>query len=279
MAKFDLGVLLCKIPSSVKPEISKYQRYANTLKKELLHDDFIRTLNGWKFTPEMIRDLISVMLEYPKYSLNTMQMEWLEEYRNSIVTAYVDVTINEPSYSDDLIDYNLDKETLEDFARCSREPEKIKHYIRCADRLLMDGLLPDDFFAILKEWEFTDKDVESLKSVMEVFSSCSLNTMQMEWLEEYRNSIVTADRNVATNKSNYSDDLIKLFNGNTNLIEQLIGKSDNDIAHLIKKWAKEKDKFGKPLIENPDNYGNKQKFANVLLANGIVKNSNFRIKL
>lgn len=174
MAKFDLGVLLCKIPSSVKPEISKYQRYANTLKKELLHDDFIRTLNGWKFTPEMIRDLISVMLEYPKYSLNTMQMEWLEEYRNSIVTAYVDVTINEPSYS---------------------------------------------------------------------------------------------------------DDLIKLFNGNTNLIEQLIGKSDNDIAHLIKKWAKEKDKFGKPLIENPDNYGNKQKFANALLANGIVKNSNFRIKL
>lgn len=91
--------------------------------------------------------------------------------------------------------------------------------------------------------------------------------------------MVTADRNVATNKSNYSDDLIKLFNGNTNLIEQLIGKSDNDIAHLIKKWAKEKDKFGKPLIENPDNYGNKQKFANALLANRIVKNSNFRIKL
>lgn len=87
-----------------------------------------------------------------------------------------------------------DLETLEDFARCSREPEKIKHYIRCADKLLMDGLLPDDFFAILKEWGFSDKDVESLKSVMEVFPNHSLNTMQMEWLEEYRSSIVTTDR-------------------------------------------------------------------------------------
>ena len=58
----------------------------------------------------------------------------------------------------------------------------------------MDGLLPDDFFAILKEWGFSDKDVESLKSVMEVFPNHSLNTMQMEWLEEYCNSIVTTDR-------------------------------------------------------------------------------------
>ena len=170
----DLKTIMIKIPSSVKPEIRKYQAYANTLKDCLLYDDFMRYLNDWKFTPEMIRDLKSVMLEYPKYSLNEEQMKWLEEYCNSIVTTDGDVTINEPRYS---------------------------------------------------------------------------------------------------------DDLIKLFNGNTNLIKQLIGKSDNDIARLIKKWAKEIDKFGKPLIENPDNYGNKQKFANALLANGIVKNSNFRIKL
>lgn len=74
--------------NSVKPEIRKYQAYANTLRKDcLLYDDFMRYLNGWKFTPEMIRDLKSVMSEYPQYSLNTMQMEWLEEYRNSIVTT------------------------------------------------------------------------------------------------------------------------------------------------------------------------------------------------
>ena len=129
MAKFDLGVLVCKILSSVKPEIRKYQAHANALKKDcLLYNDFMRYLNDWKFTPEMIRDLKSV-IDNPKYSLNTMQMEWLEEYRNSIVTTDGDVTINETSYSEDSLIANLDKETLEDFARCSREPEEIKHYI------------------------------------------------------------------------------------------------------------------------------------------------------
>lgn len=84
----DLKTIVIKIPSSVKPEIRKYQAYANTLRKDcLLYDDFMRYLNGWKFTSEMIRDLKSVMSEYPQYSLNTMQMEWLEEYRNSIVTT------------------------------------------------------------------------------------------------------------------------------------------------------------------------------------------------
>ena len=172
----DLKTIVIKIPSSVKPEIRKYQAYANTLRKDcLFHDDFLCYLNRWKFTTEMIRDLKSVMLEYPKCSLNEEQMKWLEEYCNSIVTTDGDVTINKPSYS---------------------------------------------------------------------------------------------------------DDLIKLFNGNTYLIEQLIGKSDNDIAHLIKNWAKEKDKFGKPLIENPEN-GLKSSFAKELKANGIIKQSKktFRIKL
>ncbi len=88
MAKFESGVLVWRKPSSVKPEIRKYQGYANTLKKQcLLYDDFMCALKNWKFTPEMIRDLKSVMLEYPMYSINTIQMEWLEEYCNSIVTT------------------------------------------------------------------------------------------------------------------------------------------------------------------------------------------------
>ena len=144
----------------------------------------------------------------------------------------------------------------------------------------MYGLLPDAFFAILKELEFTDKDVESLKSVMEVFSNHSLNTTQMKWLDEYRSSIVTTDGEVTINEPSYSDGLIKLFNGNTNLIEQLSGKSDNDIARQIKNWAKEKDKFGKPLIENPEN-GLKSRFAKELKANGIIQQAErtFRTKL
>lgn len=81
----DMNTITIKISSSVKPEIRKYQAYANTLKDCLLKDDFLRILQVWKFTPEMIEDLESVMLRYPRYSLNTKQMEWLEEYRDNIV--------------------------------------------------------------------------------------------------------------------------------------------------------------------------------------------------
>lgn len=127
-----------------------------------------------------------------------------------------------------------DLETLEDFARCSREPEKIKHYIRCADKLLMDGVLHDDFFAILKEWGFSDKDVESLKSVMEVFPNHSLNTMQMEWLEEYRSSIVTPDRKkylanfLSMNGISDINDIIAKIDGikNTRDISFIFNKTD-----------------------------------------------------
>ena len=127
-----------------------------------------------------------------------------------------------------------DLETLEDFARCSREPEKIKHYIRCADKLLMDGVLHDDFFAILKEWGFSDKDVESLKSVMEVFSNHSLNPTQMKWLEEYRNSIVTTDRKkylvdfLSMNGISDINDIIAKIDGikNTRDISFIFNKTD-----------------------------------------------------
>ena len=52
------------------------------------------------------------------------------------------------------------------------------------------------------------------------------------------------------------------------------------IAGKIKGWAKEKDKLGKPLIENPEN-GLKTRFAKELKANGIIKQSEktFRTKL
>lgn len=170
----DLNTIAIKISSGEKPEIRKYKGYAKSLKDYLLKDDFLRILQGWKFTPEMIEDLESVMSSYPRYSLNEKQKEWLEEYCSSIVA-------------------------------------------------------PDD--------------------------------------------------NVTTYKKQYTNDLIKLFHGNIDLIDKLNGKSDVEIARLIKKWAKEKDGLGKPLIDNPDNYGYKTKFADALLRNRIVENKNFRIKL
>ena len=49
----------------------------------------------------------------------------------------------------------------------------------------------------------------------------------------------------------YSEELLDLFNGHVELINKLIGKSDDEKAELIRKWNKGKD--GKPLIKNYKN--------------------------
>jgi hypothetical protein len=78
----------------------------------------------------------------------------------------------------------------------------------------------------------------------------------------------------------YSKELVGLFHGHRELIDELVGKSDNEIATSIKKWAKEKDKFGKPLIEHPGNSA-RLTFARELKQNGLIKLSeeSFRKKL
>ena len=141
----DLKTIMIKIPSSVKPEIRKYQAYANTLRKYcLLYDDFMRYLNGWKFTPEMIRDLKSVMSEYPQYSLNEIQMEWLEEYRNSIVTT---------DRKKDLVDF-LSKNGINDISDINdiiakiggiKKPKEIKRIFQNTDRLMKSGIYLKEF--------------------------------------------------------------------------------------------------------------------------------------
>ncbi|WP_289745359.1 hypothetical protein [uncultured Bacteroides sp.] len=78
----------------------------------------------------------------------------------------------------------------------------------------------------------------------------------------------------------YSKELVGLFHGHRGLIDELVGKSDNEIAVLIKEWAKGKDNLGKPLIENPSNRM-QTAFAKELKQNGLIKLSeeSFRKKL
>lgn len=68
----------------------------------------------------------------------------------------------------------------------------------------------------------------------------------------------------------YSSDLLDLFKGHRELISQFIGKSDIEIAVLIKDWASQRDKFGRPLIENPEN-NLRSLFASELKKSGLIK--------
>ena len=88
------------------------------------------------------------------------------------------------------------------------------------------------------------------------------------------------ETDVSVNGKTYTENLIKLFHGNTDLIDELIGKSDEEIAACIKKWCNERDKFGKPLIENPKNNLRKD-FAQALKENGIISGAvgSFRKRL
>lgn len=86
--------------------------------------------------------------------------------------------------------------------------------------------------------------------------------------------------NELSTKDEYSEELIKLFHGNTHLLSDLIGKSDDEIVALINKWARMKDGKSKPLIENPQN-NLKRKFAHELKHAGFIKctENTFRAKL
>lgn len=79
-------------------------------------------------------------------------------------------------------------------------------------------------------------------------------------------------------KPQYSEELLDLFNGHVELINKLIGKSDDEKAELIRKWNKGKD--GKPLIKNYKNRLRKE-YATQLKQAGLISESieNFRKKL
>lgn len=79
-------------------------------------------------------------------------------------------------------------------------------------------------------------------------------------------------------KPKYSEELLDLFNGHEELINKLIGKSDDEKAQLIREWNKRKD--GKPLIKNFKDRLRKE-FATQLKKAGLISESieNFRKKL
>ena len=82
------------------------------------------------------------------------------------------------------------------------------------------------------------------------------------------------------NGRKYSEGLLKLFHGHVELLDKLVGLPDQEIAIKIDKWAREKDKFGKPLIENPGNHS-KTAYARALKENGLIELSeaSFRKRL
>ena len=85
----------------------------------------------------------------------------------------------------------------------------------------------------------------------------------VKWMESWTQEVET------TNKV-YSTILLRLFHNNIYLIDEIVGSSDDEIAKKIKQWAKERDKFGKPLIENPEN-NLRTAFAKALKTNNLIK--------
>lgn len=82
------------------------------------------------------------------------------------------------------------------------------------------------------------------------------------------------------NGRKYSEDLLKLFHYHVELLDSLVGLSDSEIADRIRQLATERDKFGKPLIENPGN-NKRLAYAQALKENELIKGSEntFRRKL
>ena len=89
--------------------------------------------------------------------------------------------------------------------------------------------------------------------------------------EENNNPLPVEEQKAEENGRKYLEDLLKLFHYHVEELDSLVGLSDSKIADRIKQLAKKKDKFDKPLIENPGNYGNKSAYAKALKDNELIK--------
>lgn len=137
------------------------------------------------------------------------------------------------------------------------------------------GEKTNEFENIFEEDEFNEK-------FENIFDTIKLWEQEVEpFMRIYGNTNEDeGETDVRGNGKTYTDNLIKLFHNNTDLIDKLIGKSDEEIAACIKKWCNERDKLGKPLINNPKNNLRKD-FAEALKENGIISGAvtTFRKKL
>lgn len=74
--------------------------------------------------------------------------------------------------------------------------------------------------------------------------------------EENNNPLPVEEQKDETQENNverYPKELLNLFHGHVELLDKLVTMANREIASQIKKWANEKDKYGKPLIDNPKN--------------------------
>lgn len=100
----------------------------------------------------------------------------------------------------------------------------------------------------------------------------------IEWVKANSNNKEIGKASI--NATRYSKELLDLFNGHEELINELIGKSDDDKAKLIIQWNSKKDEHGSPLIKNYQDRL-KKKYATTLKEAGLINMSteNFRKKL
>lgn len=100
----------------------------------------------------------------------------------------------------------------------------------------------------------------------------------IEWVKAYSNNKEIGKASI--NATRYSKKLLDLFNGHEELINELIGKSDDDKAKLIIQWNSKKDEHESPLIKNYQDRL-KKKYATTLKEAGLINMSaeNFRKKL
>ena len=149
------------------------------------------------------------------------------------------------------IAYMIGKENKEGF---------IKRFKNTTDEALLYPLLYQEALLELEEMRVSDKHKKRAKGHLERFMK--------EWENTRKDEAVKPQQKTPK----YTEELIRLFNDNIHLIDELIGKSDKEIANCVTQWARGKDKFGKPLIENPSN-GLKKAFAEALKGNGIIRES------
>lgn len=158
-----------------------------------------------------------------------------------------------------LNDTTVDREEYLDsrIAKCERE-------MRAMRTVATDEMKRDKYQTVLYFWNYV------------LAQSCKAALLERASAQTQPTAAEQQSENDEPQRE-YSAGLINLFREHTELIDELVGLSDDEIARKIKKWATQRDKLGNALIENPKN-NLRAKYARELRENFIIKGTEERFK-
>lgn len=257
----EINVCFKDVLKKFKSELEREENYIN--------DGFfapIKELNHLEISDEVDALCECVWEEIKKEPDRKAYLKRLKnEYEKILRKPLLDLIDEVYYYSDNVIPlHNKEKKAIGIFLKpaneCSEdfinEHQAIKTY-RC-------------HFQSIDEDVTCDYAIEAISEIWNRIEMDMFDGMSSKDMEDISNLDFKESTETSEVLAKYPCELLALFKFHTELIDELVGKSNGEIAGLINNWAKGRDGAGRALIENPKN-NMRSTFARELKAAGLIQ--------